>query len=848
MSTEQVTPMMAQYLAIKEQYADCLLFYRLGDFYELFHDDAITAAHELEIALTTRNKNAEHPVPMCGVPHHAASEYIKTLVDKGYKVAICEQMEDAKQIKGMVKREVVQVVTPGTLLDTKSRDEKSNYYLSALRYDNQYHLAYVDIVTGSLHVTTLATKNDVFVELSALNIAELVYDDTLDQEIIEHIIKRFGYTISKEVNDATIDKEHFMSLESRQEQLAVSLLLSYVSKTQMRSLVHIQEAKSYVTDHFLKMDTNAKENLEITQSHRQQSKKWSLLWLLDQTKTAMGGRMLRLWLDKPLIQEDAITARYDQVDNLLAHFFERLDLVATLKSVYDLERLVAKVSFGSVTARELIQLKLSLQQVPVIKAHLNVMNTNGQWSHLLEQLPELTHLVDLISVAIVDEPPLSIKDGGTIKNGYHELLDQYRDAMTNGKQWIAQLQHEEREKTGIKTLKIGHNRVFGYYIEVTKGQLHALEEGRYERRQTLANAERFITPELKEKETLILEAQEKSLSLEYELFVAVRESVKAQSKLLQQLAQSIATLDVLQSFAQVSEDNHYVRPILSIQEQKIAIVDGRHPVVEKVIGIDKYVPNDITIDQDRRLLLITGPNMSGKSTYMRQVALMAIMAQVGCFVPAKRATLPIFDRIFTRIGAADDLVSGQSTFMVEMMETNVALQQATANSLLLFDEIGRGTATYDGMALAEAILRYVHQRVHALAIFSTHYHELTVLENELKELVNIHVGAVEQNGELIFLHKIQQGPADKSYGLHVAQLAGLPKVLISDAAVILKQLETGTHLHHADRDKVSVTEIVHHPFEDVIAAIQSIDMNQTSPMDAFMLLQHLQEKVNQKGG
>lgn len=839
--SEQVTPMMAQYLEIKRQYEDCILFYRLGDFYEMFNEDAVTAAQELEITLTARNKNAENPTLMCGVPHHSAQEYMKTLVDKGYKVAICEQVEDAKLTKGMVKREVVQVLTPGTMLDPKSRDEKANSFLAAIMYQNDYQLAYVDITTGMMKVTTLQTAEELLIELSTLNIAELVVDKSVPETILTQLQKMFSFVFStfELVND--VDDTTFNHLTSFEQKEVSQYLIGYVASTQMRSLVHLQRVDSYEISQFLKMDTNAKINLEITQSQRFNAKKWSLLWLLDETQTAMGGRMLRSWVEKPLIQRAQIESRYDKIDNLMRYFFERLDLVATLKLIYDLERLVAKVSFGSVNARELIQLKSSLKQIPIIKAYLTQMNENGIWDDLLNQLPELNGIVDLIERAIVDEPPISTKEGGIIKDGYHQLLDTYRDAMTNGKQWIANLQHQEREKTGIKTLKVGFNRVFGYYIEVTKGQLHLLEEGRYDRKQTLTNAERFITPELKEKERLILEAEDKSLSLEYELFVSVREFVKSHSSSLQQLAKSIATLDVLQSFAQVSEDNHYVRPSLAT-EQVVEVIQGRHPVVEKVIGIDKYVPNDIVFNQKERLLLITGPNMSGKSTYMRQVALMAVMAQIGCFVPAKQAVLPIFDRIFTRIGAADDLVSGQSTFMVEMMETNVALQQATQNSLMLFDEIGRGTATYDGMALAEAILRYVHQNVQSLAIFSTHYHELTVLENELEHLVNIHVGAVEQNGQLIFLHKIQHGPADKSYGLHVAQLAGLPKTLISDAAVILKRLESGVHLPNAKMNEITSMNQPNY-IDDIMTALNTLDLNQTSPMEALLLLQHLQNKL-----
>lgn len=841
--SEQVTPMMAQYLEIKSQYEDCIVFYRLGDFYEMFNEDAVTASQELEITLTARNKNAENPTLMCGVPHHSAQEYIKTLVEKGYKVAICEQMEDAKVTKGMVKREVVQVITPGTLLDATGRDEKVNSFLAAIIYQNGYQLAYVDITTGMLKVTTLQTQEELIIELNTLNIAELVVDNSVPESTIKQLKKIMSCVFSTfELPSPMDDTTLFNHLVSAEQKNISEYLIGYVASTQMRSLVHLQRVESYETSQFLKMDTNAKINLEIMQSQRFNAKKWSLLWLLDETKTAMGGRMLRLWLEKPLIQRKQIEMRYDKIDNLMRYFFERLDLVATLKSIYDLERLVAKVSFASVNARELIQLKSSLQQIPIIKTHLKQMNEDGIWDDLLDQLPELNDVVDLIDRAIVDEPPISTKEGGVIKDGYHELLDTYRDAMTNGKQWIVNLQHQEREKTGIKTLKVGFNRVFGYYIEVTKGQLHLLEEGRYERKQTLTNAERFITPELKEKERLILEAEDKSLSLEYELFVSVREFVQSHSQTLQQLAKSVATIDVLQSFTQVSEDNHYVRPTLA-KEQDIHIVQGRHPVVEKVVGIDKYVPNDVICNQQERLLLITGPNMSGKSTYMRQVALMSIMAQIGCFVPAKQATLPIFDRIFTRIGAADDLVSGQSTFMVEMMETNVALQQATKNSLLLFDEIGRGTATYDGMALAEAILRYVHQNVQSLAIFSTHYHELTVLDNELESLVNIHVGAVEQNGQLIFLHKIQRGPADKSYGLHVAQLAGLPKSLISEAAIILKRLESGENLSGIDNSDASVNQKPAY-IDEVMTSLKAVDLNQTSPIDALLLLQHLQTKIN----
>ncbi|NEW62879.1 DNA mismatch repair protein MutS [Granulicatella sp. zg-ZJ] len=846
--TETMTPMMAQYFSVKENYKDCLLFYRLGDFYELFYDDAKIASEVLEITLTSRNKNAQNPVPMCGVPHHAAQEYIKTLVDKGYKIAICEQLEDAKLTKGMVKRDVVQVITPGTVLDPKNKDDKKNHYLASLIYAQGYHLAYVDIATGEIKVTSTSNDESLLNELRSLDIFEIVYYN-LPDAIIKQLQQHFSYVLSKQEQnmDSTAFETILEPVYHKQQLEAVQLLLAYVNRTQKRSLVHLQPVQVYEINHFLKLDYNAKYNLELTESIRTKTKKGSLLWLLDETKTAMGGRMLRQWMEKPLIDKSKIESRQQKVANLMNHYFERMDLVQALKSVYDLERLVARVSFGSVNARDLIQLKTSLEQIPMIKEYLLLMNETGEWTDTLEQMDSLDHITHLIENAIIDEPPISTKEGGVIKNGYDELLDKYRDAMVNGKQWIANLQQQEREKTGIKTLKIGYNRVFGYYIEVTKGSLHLLPEGQYDRKQTLANAERFITPELKEKERIILEAEEKSVQLEYELFVSIREQIKQYSAALQLLAKQVASIDVLQSFAYVSEQYHYVKPILHQHQQTIFIKNGRHPVVEKVIGIHKYVPNDLVMSDDNTLLLITGPNMSGKSTFMRQLALTVIMAQMGCFVPADTAELPIFDRIFTRIGAADDLISGQSTFMVEMLETNQAIQYATEKSLLLFDEIGRGTATYDGMALAEAILRYVHHHVHAIALFSTHYHELTVLDKELKGLRNVHVGAIEENGELIFLHKLMEGPADKSYGLHVAQLAGLPKELLLEATHILERLEVGQKdvpiSKEPIQEQVSLFEELELKEKDVLQELRTMDMSHLTPMDVMIKMNELQKKL-----
>lgn len=787
------TPMMEQYFAIKAQYPDAFLFYRLGDFYELFYEDAEKASQLLEVTLTSRNKNADNPIPMCGVPYHSARGYIDTLIEKGYKIAICEQMEDPKQAKGMVRREVVQVITPGTAMDLKSQDGKSNNYLTALHVDDKgrYNLAYADLSTGELRVTQMDTQEELLSELISLKTKETVFAEGAAIETQTLLNTKLGILVSThhEDTESLLFQGLIDHIQSADKQKVLSLLLKYVSRTQKRSMDHLQEAEEYITSHFLKMDHYSKQNLELTSSIRDGQKKGTLLWLLDETKTAMGGRLLKQWINRPLVHKGNIEARQNIVDNLMNHFFERSDLNDVLTKVYDLERLAGRVAFGNVNGRDLIQLKTSLHQVPFLVQLIEQMNQNDEWTPLLKELDPVSEVADLIEAAIHDDSPISVKEGGIIKDGFNAKLDEYRDAMTNSKKWIASLEAQERAETGVKNLKIGYNKVFGYYIEVTKANLNRLPEGRYERKQTLTNAERFITPELKEKESIILEAQEKSTALEYELFTEVREAVKQSIERLQALAKAVAAVDVLQSFATVSEKYHYVKPTMTKESQNIHLLAGRHPVVEKVLGQQTYVPNDVQMDEETEILLITGPNMSGKSTYMRQLALTVIMAQIGCFVPADKAELPIFDKIFTRIGAADDLISGQSTFMVEMMEANQALTYATKDSLILFDEIGRGTATYDGMALAEAIIEYIHQYVHAKTLFSTHYHELTALEKELPRLTNAHVGAVEEEGELVFLHKMLPGPSDKSYGIQVAKLAGLPNELLQQASAILAKLE-----------------------------------------------------------
>lgn len=848
------TPMMEQYLSIKGQYPDAFLFYRLGDFYELFYEDAEKAAQILELTLTSRNRNAEDPIPMCGVPHHSAQGYIDTLVEQGYKVAICEQMEDPKQTKGMVKREVVQLITPGTQMDSKNLNAKDNNFLTAVEADKKgFGFAYVDLSTGELKAAFLTDEEAVFNEAAALQTKEIVLGSEIPETLHNRLAERLDLVFSKQENAADNAELNFLTSElDGIEKSAAAKLLAYLSVTQKRGLAHLQKAESYQPDHFLKLDYFSKANLELNCALRTGKKQGSLLWLLDETKTAMGGRLLKQWIDRPLIQEEKILERQNMTESLLNAYFERADLQEALKKVYDLERLAGRVAFGSVNGRDLVQLKTSLQQIPAIRDLITGLD-HGEWATLLAEIQPMDELVALIDQAICDEPPLQITEGNVIKDGFNEQLDQYREAMRNGKTWLAEMEAKERKETGIKTLKIGYNRVFGYYIEVTKANLANLEEGRYDRKQTLANAERFITPELKKLETLILEAEEKSVDLEYQLFLTVREKVKESIQRLQNLAHGISAVDVLQSFATVSERYQYIRPTLTT-EQNLQITEGRHPVVEKVLGHQEYIPNSFHMSPEELILLITGPNMSGKSTYMRQLALTVIMAQMGCFVPAQAAILPIFDRIFTRIGASDDLIAGQSTFMVEMMEANQALRYATPRSLILFDELGRGTATYDGMALAQGIIEYIHEHVKAKTLFSTHYHELTELEKQLPQLKNVHVGAVEQHGEVVFLHKVMEGPADKSYGIHVAKIAGLPPELLERSATILTALEAkektvGSPVDNDVEKAVETSEqlsLFNEVSKEEIGAIDTLkklNLLEMTPMEALNTLYELQKQI-----
>ncbi len=791
MAKPKITPMMAQYNEIKAQYPDAFLFYRLGDFYELFNDDAVVGSQLLELTLTQRNKNSADPIPMAGVPHHAAQNYIDILVDKGYKVAVVEQVENPAEADGMVKREVVQLVTPGTRMKTSADAAKENNYLVGLSVAplDCYGLAYTDLSTGEIKVTSLQGLNSVLNEISRLETKEVVTSDELPNDLQANLTT-LGILVSKtKAQDETHAEIAYLTQQLQQTtpKTAANTLLQYLFDTQKRSLDHLQQATAYEVAQYLKMDRHSRANLELTINLRTQQRSGTLLWLLDETKTAMGGRTLKQWLEQPLLDANILNQRYDKIGELVKEFFGRSALQEALQSVYDLERLAGRIAYGTANGRDLLQLRRSLQQVPEILSILDDLDP-AIFGELRTSLDPVSDIESLIGEAITDEPPISVTDGGVIRTGYHEQLDTYRDVMTNGKTWLAELEAHERQATGINSLKIGFNKVFGYYIEVTKANIAKLDANRYTRKQTLVNAERFITPELKEREQMILEAESKSSELEYQLFTTVRQTIKENIQRIQTLAAHLAQLDVLQALATVAERYHFVRPTLT-NEDVIDIQAGRHPVVEKVLGHQEYVANNVEMQAKDTILLITGPNMSGKSTYMRQLALIVVMAQIGSFVPATAATLPIFDQIFTRIGAADDLISGNSTFMVEMAEANTALQNATKHSLILFDELGRGTATYDGMALAQAIIEYVHEHTHAKTLFSTHYHELTALADELPELQNVHVGANEQNGELIFSHKVLPGPADQSYGINVAKLAGLPTSLITRAADILSHLE-----------------------------------------------------------
>jgi len=801
----QYTPMMQQYLAIKATVPDALLFFRLGDFYEMFFEDALEAVRELEITLTGRDGGAAERIPMCGVPYHAAEGYIARLVDKGYKVAICEQVEDPAEAKGVVRREIVRIVTPGTVMESRSLGETTNNYIAAVSQSGgKYGFAACDISTGELHVTIFAGLEGVLDELNVYGPSEVLGEADMIAEARGRLsmqAKTVVYTERKAEALSPVEEAELFASFPPQEREALSetlrpsvvMLLAYLHETQKRSMAHLKSIRRYEPKQFMTMDPFTRRNLELVETVRERAKKGSLLWLLDDTVTAMGGRLMRRWIEKPLMQVQAIEERLEAVEKLYGNLIVREDVRQALKEVYDLERLVARLSYGNANARDMIALKASLQQVPAL---VDACQSSGSatLNAIAGGMDDCADIRLWIEATIVDEPPVSVRDGGMIRSGVDAYLDKLRAASAGGKRWIAELERTEREATGIKSLKVGFNKVFGYYIEVTKANAGSLPEGRYERKQTLANAERFVTPELKEQESLILEAEDKLTDLEYELFGELRDRICEQVARLQSLAERIASIDALQSFAHVSAASRFTKPIIG-SGFDLRIEDGRHPVVEAVNGGKAFVANDTAlVHEDGRTLLITGPNMAGKSTYMRQVAIITIMAQIGCFVPARKAEVPMVDRIFTRIGAADDLIGGQSTFMVEMMDIQTMTAKATSSSLVIIDELGRGTSTGEGMAIAQSVIEYLHDKIGCKTLVSTHFHELAHLEQSLAHLHNYCMAVKESGSSVTFLRKLIRGAASTSYGIYCAEIAGLPQPIITRAYDLLQAFETRTGL------------------------------------------------------
>ena len=868
---KEFSPMMQCYLETKEQYKDCILFYRLGDFYEMFFDDAIIASRELEITLTGKDCGQQERAPMAGVPHHAAEMYISRLITKGYKVAICEQLEDPKNTKGIVKRGVVRVVTPGTIVESNMLEErKNNYIMSIFKSGIYFGISVCDISTGEFYSAEIKDNNNfsiVLDEIARYTPSELVINSNLADctEEIGKIKERFNSYITRfqdkffdskpdviklrfslvDINQKTIE-----NLEEKSFAVAsINALIEYIEQTQMTSLDHINKITLYQISKYMSLDINARRNLEITEKMRDKSKKGTLLWVLDKTSTSMGGRHLRRWLNDPLIDILEINRRLDAVKELKENIMLRGEILDNLKKVYDIERLAGKMAYGNANARDMITLKNSLTKVPEVKSVLK-NSSSFMLKDIYENLDELQDIHELIEKAIVDDPPMTVKDGGIIKIGYDEEVDKLKKATTEGKNWIIQLESDEKQKTGIKNLKVGFNKVFGYFIEVTKSNLDQVPE-RYIRKQTLTNAERYITEELKNLENQILGAEEKVVSLEYDLFTKIREEIAKNIVRLQKTATLISSLDVLTSFAQVAEDMNYCMP----QVDNSSIIDikgGRHPVIEKILGTGGFVENDTYLDKDEnRLSIITGPNMAGKSTYMRQVALITLMAQVGSFVPAEEAKIGVVDKIFTRVGASDDLSMGQSTFMVEMMEVATILKEATPNSLVILDEIGRGTSTYDGLSIAWAVAEYIanKEKCGAKTLFATHYHELTELEEKIEGVKNYSIAVKEKGEDIIFLRKIVRGGTDESYGIHVARLAGVPKIVTEEANKILKSLERKNILagkKEEKKDKKQVEgqfDMYNFKLAEIAHEIDKINLNELTPIDALNTLVKIKEKM-----
>lgn len=867
----EYSPMMQHYLATKEKYKDCILFYRLGDFYEMFFDDAVNVSQELELTLTGKDCGQEQRAPMCGIPYHAAESYIAKLVQNGHKVAICEQLEDPKLAKGIVKRDVIRVVTPGTVTESNLLEEKkNNFIMSIFKKGIFFGIAICDISTGDFYASEIKEENNferLLDEISRYSPSEIIANEMLTgcEEEISKIKERFDVYISEETEEKfsedteNIYEQYALSddkgnivkdLEKRLFAVsAINGLIKYIEDTQKTKLEHINRITIYTITKYMSLDINARRNLELTEKMRDKSKKGTLLWVLDKTSTSMGGRLLRRWISDPLIDENEINERLEAVEELKENIILRGELLDKLKGVYDMERLAGKIAYGNVNARELNSLKASSSKLPEIKSMIK-NSKSKMLRNLYEELDSLEDIYELIDKAIVDDPPILVTEGGVIKMGYNTEIDELKTAMTQGKTWLVQLEAREKEKTGIKGLKVGYNKVFGYYLEVTKSNL-ALVPDRYIRKQTLTGGERYITEELKELESKVLGAEEKVVGLEYQAFVQIREQIKSQIQRVQKSALAISKLDVLCSFAQVAEDLNYCKPEVD-RSGIIDIKEGRHPVIEKMLPAGSFVANNTYMDKEsNRLSIITGPNMAGKSTYMRQVALITLMAQIGSFVPATSAHIGVVDKIFTRVGASDDLSMGQSTFMVEMMEVANILKEATSNSLVVLDEIGRGTSTYDGLSIAWAVAEYIEdkEKCGAKTLFATHYHELTGLENTLEGVKNYSIAVKEKGEDIIFLRKIVEGGTDESYGVHVARLAGVPKVVTQRANEILKQIErknvlTNKTVEKENKKQVSgQLDMFNFKLAEIAHELDKVNINELTPIDALNTLVKIKEEM-----
>ena len=873
---EKFSPMMQNYITTKSQYLDCILCYRLGDFYEMFFEDAIITSKELELTLTGKDCGLEERAPMCGIPYHAVNSYIPKLVEKGYKVAICEQLEDPKQAKGIVKRDVIKVITPGTIVDGALLEEKRNNFIMSIYKEGMFFgVAVCDISTGDFYSTEIKEDNNfskLLDEISRYNPQELVINKMMNEssEEIKQIKQRFDVFISIEkdentltgeysfINDSKNIKNEFEIIDENNNNVdidkkmfavcAINGLMQYIQNTQKQMPQNLNKIVVYETRKYMALDINARRNLELTEKMRDKSKKGTLLWVLDRTNTSMGGRLLRRWVSDPLIDVTDINDRLNTVKELKENNILRDDIIQSLKSVYDIERLAGKISYGTANARDLISLKNSVSQLPDLKNILTNAKSN-LLSNLYKSLDTLEDIYELINVAIVDDPPITLKDGENIKKGYNEDVDKLIDLTTNGRKWLVDIEAKERELTGIKSLKIGYNKVFGYYIEITKSFIKLVPQDRYIRKQTLTTGERYITEELKNMENQIVGAQEKIVNLEYDEFVKIRNKIEENAKRLQMAANIVAKIDVLCSLAQVAEDMNYCMPIIDDSET-IEIKDGRHPVVEKILPAGAFVQNDAYLNSDEnRLNIITGPNMAGKSTYMRQVALITLMAQIGSFVPASYAKIGIVDKIFTRVGASDDLAMGESTFMVEMMEVATILKNATSKSLVILDEIGRGTSTYDGLSIAWAVAEQI-SKIKSKTLFATHYHELTDLENKLEGTKNYHIAVKERGEDVIFLRKIIEGGTDESYGVHVAKLAGVPREVTKRANEILKSLERKSILRNEKgstksekQEEQGQLSMYNYKLAEIAHELDLVKLDSITPLDAMNILSKIKEKM-----